>query len=149
MWRILALAISLSVAMTGCGGSSGPPKAKLYPVTGKVTSGGKPLTDCSIVLSTTNPAPGASAGYSATLGPDGQYTLADPASGSPGAAVGKYKVTFVLAPEAAKKAMQAGPMTGPGYEAAAAPFPKEYAAADTSPKEVEVKAEANIINIEL
>ena len=37
----------------------------------------------------------------------------------------------------------------PGSEGAASPFPKEYASAETSPKEVEVTAGDNVIDLEL
>jgi hypothetical protein len=148
MWRIISVSACIALSVIGCG-PGGPAKVKLYPASGKVTAGGKPVTDCILILSTSNPAPGASAGYSGKLDANGQFTLADPTDGKPGAAPGKYKVTFTLAPEAAKKAMESGGAGGPGYAAAAAPFPSEYATASTSPKEVEIKAEENTLNIEL
>ena len=151
MWHTLGVVGCLTFGIVGCGGASGPPKAKLYPVSGKVMVNGKPLTGCSIVFSTATPAAGASAGYSGELDSDGNFTLSDPEDGRKGAAVGKYKVTFTVSPEAAKEAMMksSGRGAGPGYEATSAPFPKKYASAKTSPKQVEVKAEDNVINIEL
>jgi hypothetical protein len=152
MWRVV-VAVCLAVGVAGCTGPSGPPKAKLYPVSGKVTVNNKPLTDCSIIFSTANPASGAAAGYSGKLDADGNFTLSDSADGSAGAAVGKYKVTFVLSPEGAKKAMMVDGMAAggadPGYEAAAAAFPKEFGSVETSPKEVEVEAKSNVIDIKI
>ena len=138
---------ALVVGVLGCGGESGPPRVDVHPVTGKVTVDGKALTGCTITFSTSNPEVGAEAGYSGELGADGSYTLADN-DGTQGAAAGKYKVTFTLPPEAAKAAMMVGEGQ-PGSEGAGSPFPKEYASAETSPKEVEVKAGDNVIDLEL
>lgn len=148
--RMLAgIAACFVVCCTGCGGG-GPVKAKLYPVTGKVTVAGKPLTDCSVIFTTTTPATGAQPGYQSVLGPAGEYELIDATNGDKGAAPAKYKVTFVLSPEAAKKAMmQGGGAPGGPPGASESPFPKEYASGATSPKEVEVKAESNVINIDI
>lgn len=148
--RMLAgVAICFVICCSGCGGG-GPVKPKLYPVTGKVTVAGKPLTDCMIVFTTENPAPGVN-GYQSPLSAAGEYALVD--AGDPsaiGAAPGKYKVIFNLSAEAAKKAMMQGPPGAgapPGPPAAA--FPPEYGNPKTSPKEVEVKAESNVINIDI
>jgi hypothetical protein len=135
------------IGVLGCGGDSGPPKVDVHPVTGKVTVDGKALTGCTIVFSTENPEVGAESGYSGELGADGSYTLTGN-DGAAGAAPGKYKVTFTLPLEAAKAAMTAGDGE-PGSEVAASPFPKEYASAETSPKEVEVTAGDNVIDLEL
>ena len=132
-------------AALGCGGDSGPPKADVHPVIGKVTVDGKALTGCTIVFSTSNPAVGAAGGYSGEMGDDGSYTIAD-ADGNPGAAPGKYKISFTLPMEAAKEAMMAG---GGQSGEATGPFPKEYASSETSPKEVEVKAGDNVIVLAL
>lgn len=107
------------------------------------------MTDCTITFTTPNPAPGVN-GYQSELSPAGEYDLVDSADRSTkGAAAGKYKVIFTLSPDAAKKAMMAGP-PGPGAPpAAAAAFPPEYGNPQTSPKEVEVKAESNVINIDI
>jgi hypothetical protein len=138
---------ALVVGVLGCGGDSGAPRADIHPVTGKVTVDGKALTGCTIIFATSNPEIGAESGYSCELGADGSYTLADD-EGTAGAAAGKYKVTFTLPLEAAKEAMMAGGGQ-PGSGGANSPFPKEYGSADTSPKEVEVKAGPNVIDLEL
>lgn len=145
MRKYVALLLTLSFLGLGCGGG-GPVKPKLYPVTGKVTVGGKPLTDCTIGFASL---PGAAdvRGYSSPLNQNGEYSLTDQQDGKSGAAAGKYKVTLTLSPEAAKKAMMSG-AGQPGYSATTA-FPPEYTSVETSPREVEVKAESNTINIEL
>lgn len=139
----LALLCAFVFGVVGCG-EDGPPKAELHPVSGKVTVKGKALTGCTIIFSTSNPEPGAAGGYSGELDAEGNYKLQD-SGGKPGAAVGKYKVTFSLPPEAAQKAM----MAGGDPSKATLPFPKEFQSTETSKKEVEVKAEENVINIEI
>jgi len=144
--RTLAIILIFAVTCPGCGGG-GPAKAKLYPVSGKVTVGGKPLAKCGIAFAAVSAAPDAPAGYQGKLSDSGDYTLMD-ADGRSGAAPGKYKVVLSIGAEAAKEAMMKGG-AAPGYAANAAPFPKEYMEATTSPKEVEVKAESNTINIDI
>ena len=142
----LFLVSGLSLVIAGCG-AGGPAPAKLFPVTGKVTVGGKPLADCVVQFV----AVGRPGGFTSKIGTDGTYTLADMKDGRPGAEVGKYKIVFQNDPQAAMKAMQSGAMTGPatGGGGPAAPFPDEYKQADTSPKEVEVTSGSNTINIEI
>ncbi len=140
----VAATLLMIIGITGCG-EDGPPKAELHPVSGKVTVGGKALTGCTITFSTSNPVPGGASGYSAELDGEGNYKLADN-DGSLGAAAGKYKVTFQMPAESAQEAMMKG---GKDYSAKGTPFPAKFQSAETSPKEVEVKAEANVINIEI
>jgi hypothetical protein len=128
----------------GCSGDSGPPKAEVFPVSGKVTVGGKALAGCTVVFSTENPAEGAAGGYSGEIGDDGSYTLSD-SDGNSGAAPGKYKIIFIQAPEAAKEAM----MNGGGQPGSEGPFPKEFASPETSTKEVEVTSDENTIDIDV
>jgi hypothetical protein len=142
----LFLVPGLSLIMAGCG-AGGPALAKLYPVTGKVTVGGKPLADCTVQFV----AIGKAGGFSGKIESDGSYTLADMKDGRPGAEIGKYKVIFQMDPRMAQRAMESGQMSGPaiGAGAPAAPFPDEFKQADTSPKEVEVTSGSNTINIEI
>lgn len=130
--------------LIGCGGG-GPPKQAQHPVSGKVTVKGSPLTDCTISFVSTDPEK--VAGFSGVLDSSGNYTLTDQADGKSGAFAGTYKVVLSQSPEAAKKAMMEG--GGKGYAEGGLPFPEEYLSAETSPKEVEVKAESNEINIEI
>lgn len=140
--RILLLI--LCVLFIGCG-DSGPPKDEQYPVSGKVTVKGQPLTDCTISFVSTDPSK--VAGFSGVLDSSGNYNLTDQSDGKAGAYVGKYKVVLAQSPEAAKKAMMEG--GGKSYAEGGLPFPNEFLSAETSPKEVEVKAESNEINIEI
>ncbi len=140
--------LSFLVVTAGCG-AGGPPAAKLYSVSGKVTVAGKPIADCNIQFV----AVGKEGYFGGKIGADGTYTLVAP-DGRSGAEVGKYKVVLQQAPEAAMKAMQAGGMGppgsgGPGGGGSNLPFPAEYSSVETSQKEVEVKAESNTINIEI
>jgi len=126
----------------GCG-DGGPAKSKLYSVKGKIT-GPKPLTDCTISFIAVG---GDGKGSGGKIGADGSYTLTS-ADGREGAEPGKYKVVLQASPDAAMKAMMSGgggPAGGPPV--VEAPFPDEYRDANTSPKEVEVKAESNTIDI--
>lgn len=134
----------LAMTVLGCGGgSSGPARPKLYPASGRVTVGGKPLTGCNVMLSI----PGLEGAYVGTLGSNGEFHLQDALTKMNGAPVGKYKVSFQQSLEEAKKAMMSGGGT-PGYSASEK-FPKEYADPVTSPKEVEIKAETNTLLIEI
>ena len=73
------------VAIAGCGGEDGP---VAYPVKGMVTFQGKPVTQGSILFTSTNPElPGANG----RLGADGSYQLTTREQGD-GAAAGEYKV---------------------------------------------------------
>lgn len=145
MARLMYLVIvGILAAGVGCGG--GVTKPKLYPVSGEVTVAGKPLADCGIqFISTKSP----TLAFAGTLDSDGQYTLADREDGRPGAEPGMYKVILQPSMEAAKKAMMAGGQTGPTTGPPDAGFPVEFSQAATSPKEVEVKAESNTIDIEI
>ena len=132
------------LAPLGCGES----KPKQYPVSGKVIVEGKPLADVGIFFV---PAIGGdkAQNFSGKTGSDGSYSLSDSADQSSGALPGKYKVVLALAGDAFQKQMMAS-MTAPGQGGPpqiTTPFPKEYQSAETSPKEVEVKAESNTIDI--
>ena len=130
----------------GCGGDAGPPKPKLYSVTGKLTLAGKPLADCKIQFVMVGK-PGVA--YNGNAGVDGSFTLADPQDAARlGAEPGKYKIVLQVSAEMAKNAMMTGgPQSGPPDMTKGAPFPPEYGDAKTTPKEVEVKAESNTIDI--
>lgn len=132
--------------VAGCG-PSGPVKPKLYPVSGKVTVGGKPLTDCTVQFTSTGADGG---GYTGKLDANGEYKLSDPTDNASGAAAGKYKVSFQVDPAAAMKAMSSmAPGGTGGPPTVTAPFPPEYAKTETSPKEVEVTPTTSTINIEI
>jgi hypothetical protein len=133
----------LFVVAAGCG-DSGPAKSKLFAVTGTV-SGATSFADCTVSLVSTGG--GEIRVFGGKIGPDGSYSL-KASDGRDGAEPGKYKVVFQPAAAAAMQAMMSGGGgTAGGPPQVAAPFPDEYKNAATSPKEVEVKAELNTINL--
>ena len=138
--RFLLVLTTLCLAV-GCGG--GGHQIKLYPVKGKVTLDGKPLSKCFISLATENPVKGGEGQFASKLSDTGEFTITTE-KGASGAPAGKYKVVFYLPPEEAMKAMSAGPGA---Y--AATPFPNEYSNVKTSPKEVEVTTGPNNLVIEI
>ncbi len=149
MFRFRAVAVVhfawlgvFAAAVVGCG-SSGP---KTVNVTGKVTVKGEPLTNCKIDFQPVDPACQAASGQ---IGADGTYTLYTGATGTPGAMVGKYKV--VLRPDTSSDTSYMDSGTGPPAtpDAGASKVPAEYMDVTTTPKEVEVTAGDNTINIEL
>jgi hypothetical protein len=136
----LSIAI-LSILAAGCG-SSGP---TTHPVVGKVTIGGQPATDLRVDFYPVEPANQMASG---TVGPDGSYTLFTGGIGKQGAMAGKYKV--VLASTAATtdtSYMDSGSSGPPAPKEDA--VPKEYTDAATTPKEVEVTAGSNTIDIQI
>jgi hypothetical protein len=138
-WR--ANSVWICLVLVGCSGA--PPKADAYPVTGKVSAGGKPLAG---YLITFVPSTAGNEASSATTDSNGAYTLAT-LDGRPGCVPGKYKVVIKPGAEAtmaAMKNMKPG-MSGP--PGATSDVPPSYGDAATSPKEVEVKAEPNTIDI--
>lgn len=125
----------------GCGGKG----LNTYPVTGKLTVKGQPAKDLRItfepVAAGVEPAAG-------VLDPDGTYKVFSGIKGTPGAMVGKYKV--VITPDMSKVDMSAAYTGAKGPpKLPESPVPTEYSSAKTSPKEIEVKAENNVIDIDI
>lgn len=140
--RIVAsVLIAVCATTIGCGG--GPDLPPAYPVTGKVTVQGAPLAGYLISFV---PQKG-DGGASATVGSDGSYSLST-FDGRPGCTLGKYKVVLNPGLEAAQAAMKnvMSGAKGPP-KVAGSKIPEPYRSAVTSPKEVEVKAEPNVIEI--
>jgi hypothetical protein len=133
------IVLLLAVSILGCG-KSGPKMPKMYPVRGKVTYQGKPVTNCTITLGSTEPNPGYEGGFSGKLSPTGEFQLAS-SQGKAGAPAGKYKVMLVIPPDEAFKAMMGG--GGKKTVDAASPFPKEYQSLSSSKKEVVVTPDNN------
>lgn len=82
------------------------------------------------------------------MGADGAYSL-EALDGRPGCQPGKYKVVIMPgkdAIQAAMKNMKPGLKASPKVESK---VPDAYGTAKTSPKEVEVKAESNVIDISI
>jgi hypothetical protein len=141
---LLAVAL-VGPLLTGCDA----PGPKVYSVKGKVTINGAPPKDVQIHL---YPTDNFGTLGSALIGADGGYEILSGNRGRPGVAPGKYKVVLQqMGPSGKEAAMArygAGSAGGPP-PAPMATFPKEYSAAETSPKEVEVKTQPNTIDIDI
>ena len=141
----LVLLSAILPVLAGCG-DSGP---KLYSVKGKITINGQPAKDIQVNFHPTDPKePIASSQVAA----DGTYELRSTSENRAGAVAGTYKVVLTqMAPsgaDAANMYSAAKPGEGvPGMPAAS--FPAEYLSAEKSPKQVEVKSQANVIDIEI
>lgn len=137
-------------AVAGCG----PAGPSFEPVTGKLTVGGQVPANVQVSLYPLNgKGPIASGSVDAS---SGQFTLTSSAGvGKPsakGAVAGKYKVVLntVGGPSGTKEEMMK--QYSGGGKAPAAPklsFPKEFGAASTSPKEVEIKSGPNSLDLAL
>jgi hypothetical protein len=125
------------------------PGPKVYAVKGKLTINGAPAKDVQIHLYPTDNFGTLGSGL---VGPDGAYEILSGNLGRPGVAAGKYKVVLQqMGPSGKEAAMArygAGSAGGPP-PVPKATFPTEYSAADTSPKEVEVKPQSNTIDIDI
>jgi hypothetical protein len=138
--------------LVGCG----PGGPATHEVTGKVTIGGEPAKDLSITFSPVSPDGQVASG---SVGADGTYTLYTGAQGTPGAVAGKYKVVLTEAQAGGSGAatseeempdyMQSGEDPTKAEPEESGGVPSEYTSAETTPKEVEVKAGPNTIDIEI
>lgn len=147
--------VAICISLFGCGPAASP-KAKLYPVKGRVTLNGKPLKGCTLSLVTIKAAPGADDVYIGKLNDEGQFELAS-ISGKAGAAVGKYRVTLshnaamdttTMTPDQIMQATKDGTLRKLQQQAQL-PFPKEFLTFATSKKDVEITAESNELLIAL
>lgn len=138
------LLIAVVPVFAGCG-DAGP---KLYSVKGKVTINGQPAKDIQINFHPTDPK---ALIASSQVASDGTYELRSTAENRAGAVAGTYKVVLTqMAPSGAdaSKMYSGGPAGGvPGMPTAS--FPPEYLSAEKSPKQVEVKPQANVIDLEI
>jgi len=135
-----------SFVLAGCG-SSGP---KTYPVTGKVTAGGKPVKNCAIHFQPVDSIKqfgSDSQIASGQIADDGTYTLYTGTTGTRGAMAGKYKVVLQPTAGAGTAQIRKGEREPAAVESNL--VPKEYTDALTTPKEVEVTTGSNTINIEI
>jgi len=148
--RLICLALGVGLMGCNAGGPAGP---TLFPVTGVLTVGGQPVADVNVQLIPVELTENAV--YSAgKTDASGKFSVVA-GNGNPGAAKGKYKVVLSkvaaaapgdnLSPEQVKKATEEykkatgdKPPGQPGENTASLPFPKDYAKAETSPKEVDV-----------
>lgn len=130
------------VVIAGCG----PAGPAVQPVSGTLTIGGAPAKNVQIVF---HPVDAGGLLASGQVDPSGVYTLRSGNTGAKGALVGKYKVVLSSFEDESMEAATARYTSGAGKPSAPAKpaFPKEYLAAATSPKEVEVKPGPNTIDI--
>jgi hypothetical protein len=138
---------ALLVFAVGCGGG-GPTGPKMYPVSGTLTVGGKPIAGINVTLMPADMSMG-SIISSGKTNDSGKFSLSG-TNGVAGAVAGKYKVVLAApaAPPAAG-ASHSGPPAAPGAAAANLPFPAEYASGPTSPKTVEVTNQAVTLDLAL
>ena len=154
--RVIArcLALGAVVAFAGCG----PAGFTFHPVSGKLTIDGKVPSNVQVSL---YPVSGKGPIASGTVdASSGQFQLTSSGGvnkpSGKGAVAGKYKVVLNsssgaaggMSPEDAMKQYQ-GIGQGKSPAAPKASFPKEFGSASTSPKEVEVKAGPNTIDLAL
>ncbi|MEJ7595268.1 MAG: hypothetical protein WKF77_27425, partial [Planctomycetaceae bacterium] len=141
------LCCGLPLTLSGCG-TSAPPKAKVYSVTGKVTGGSGDLTGCLIVFNPVDPKEPSASG---TIKEGGAYNL-EASDGRRGCPAGQYKVTLTMTQEATKQAMMGAmstPRGGPPSSITTGPFPEKYGSIETSDKMVDVTEGTNTIDIQL
>lgn len=139
--RIVAsILIAVCAAAVGCGG--GPDLPPAYPTKGKVTVQGAPLSGYLVSFVSSD----GKSGASAYVGADGSYSL-ETLDGRPGCEAGKYKIVIRPGTEAAQAAMKNMMSGAKGPPKMESKVPATYSAAGTSPKEVEVKAAPNVIDI--
>jgi hypothetical protein len=136
----ILLVFVATVPLTGCNGGGGP---ETHPVTGKVTINGQPADGLQVTFNPVEPGKEAASG---NVGPDGKYTLYTGIQGKEGAPAGKYKITFSDPSDSSY--MDPG-ASGDPTKSASGRVPAEYRTASSSPKEVEVTAGPNTIDIEI
>jgi len=130
------------LAVMGCGGG-GTEGPKTFPVTGKLTVGGQPVPDVIVQLIPLDPAKLGAAGKTDA---SGQFKVTA-TNGTAGAVAGKYKVVLQKT-----GGMDASQYTNPGAGGppkVTLPFPAEYAAAATTPKEIDVGNAAVTLDLAL
>jgi hypothetical protein len=127
--------------MSGCGGSSDAPT--VYPVTGKVTKGGAALPDVQVNFIAMDETGLPSSGVTDA---EGMYTL-HRHTGDEGAMPGNYRV--VLSDTKAVPGPQAYSNPQGGAPQLESRIPEKWQSKEKSPKTVEVKAEPNVIDIDV
>lgn len=142
---VLIAALCTLPGLCGCEN----PGPKVYPVKGKLTINGAPAKDVQIHLYPTDNFGTLGSGIVAS---DGTYEILSGNLGRPGVAPGKYKVVLQQLGPSGKEAAMARYAAGAAGGAPPLPketFPKEYSAAETSPKEIEVKTQPNTFDIDI
>jgi len=144
----IAAVVGLCFFFAGCGGVDSA-KPKVYPVSGKVTKKGQPLTAGEVMFTPSGGPEGAS-GHIATgqIGSDGSYTLTTFNTGD-GAVLGKHKVTVVARESADLMKMNELKGGAIAYKLPKSLVPPKYTKVDTTPLTYTVDDGRNTINIEL
>ena len=141
--------VALAAGISGCG-SAAPTGPAVFPVTGNIKVGGKPLANVNVQLIPTDPQKPAGA---AKTDANGNYTITN-ADGRKGSVAGNYKFVLKVVSDGASSQtadMYAKSTGAPGAGPAAAetPFPAEYSEAAKTPKEVTVEAKPNVFDLAL
>jgi hypothetical protein len=119
------------VALAGCGGETGPTS---YPVTGKVTYRGKPVTTGRVVF---NPSGAGMEMVEGEIQPDGSYRLK-------GAVPGEYRVTVhAFTPGIGEEGVDAN------YKPPQPLVPAKYGSLDATPLTRNVEEKENVIDLAL
>ena len=128
----------------GCG----PGGPSVYPVAGTVTIEGHPAAAVQVVLT---PVAGNQQVAAGVTDASGRYQLTWGSTARSGAEAGRYKVMLNQLSTETEEELTARYSGGGGKapEKPKASIPKEYSSADTSPKEVEVTAGTNTIDIDI
>lgn len=126
----------------GCG-KGGP---ALHEVSGSVTIGGSPAQNIQVTFMPIDAAlPVASGKVDAT----GRYSLVSSNENRAGAAAGAYKVVLTQLDSGSQEEIEARYSGGGGAPIPKASFPPEYQSVESSPKQVDVVAGKNTIDIEI
>jgi len=140
--------VGLGFLFAGCGGAD-IGKPKVYPVSGKVTQKGQPLTAGEVMFTPSGGPEGAS-GHIATgqIGSDGSYTLTTFNTGD-GAVAGKHKVTVVSRSSDNLEKMNKMKGGAIAYKLPPSVVSSKYSQVATTPLTYTVENGSNNINIEL
>lgn len=139
----------LMVYVSGCGPAA-PKGPAVYPVTGNIKVGGKPLANVNVQFIPTDPQKPAGAGKTDA---SGNYSIIN-ADGRTGSVPGNYKLVLKAVTDGSSQAtadMYSKSTGAPGTNPAPtdAPFPIEYSEAAKTPKEVTVEAKPNVFDLAL
>lgn len=138
-WHAVVVVVGLTI---GCGKGGVP----VYGVSGKVTIDGEPAKNVQVTFMPTDATlPVASGNVDAA----GNYVLVSGVDNRKGAAAGSYKVVLsqLESLEDAESRYSSGKGGPPPVPKAS--FPKEYASVETTPKQVDVLAKPNTIDLEI
>jgi hypothetical protein len=144
----IAAVVGLCFLFAGCGGVPSA-RPKVYPVTGKVTQKGKPLT-AGEVMFTPSGGPDGASGHIATgqIDSDGSYTLTTFNTGD-GAVLGKHKVTVVSRSSDNLEKMNKLKGGAIAYKLPPSLVSSKYSQVGTTPLTYTVEDGSNTINIDL